>query len=99
MLCALQYFPGLAPVIRESLFEAARSRSDIRDDEAHHDGATVEGFLVEELAPSVLELADRGWANGTGGAVVEIEAPLAGLRIVETQGERTGGILGLNRSD
>ena len=76
------HFPGLAAIIRESLFKAARSRRDVRDDKAHKDGPAVERFLVEKLAASILELTDRGWAQGTASAVGEIEAPLAGFGIV-----------------
>jgi hypothetical protein len=39
-------------------------------------------FLIEKLAASVLELADRWLAQSTALAVGSIEAPLVGLGIV-----------------
>jgi hypothetical protein len=39
----------------------------------------------KKLAPPVLEFDDGGWTQGTAVAVGKIEAPLVGLRIVETQ--------------
>src|SRR6266849_4312763 len=63
----------------------ARIRSDVRYDKSNIDGSTTKCFLVEKLAASILELADRGLAQGTVVAVGKIEAPLVGLGIVEMQ--------------
>jgi hypothetical protein len=60
--------PGFAPVVRKGLFEAAGRRGDVRDDEADQDGPAVDGLLIEELAPAVLEFADHGLAQGAAGA-------------------------------
>src|SRR6202041_332080 len=78
-------FPSLASVVRERLFKVARSRSDVRNNKSNKDGSGIECFLIEKLAASILELADRGLAHGTAVTVGKIEAPLMGLGIVETQ--------------
>src|SRR5262249_40196111 len=72
---------------REGLLEAARVGRDVRDHEADEDRAAVERLLGEELAAAVLELADRGRAQGAARAVREVEAPLARLRVVEAQAQ------------
>ncbi len=78
------YFPSLAPIIRVCLFKAARIRSNIRDDETNKNGSTIKCLLVEKLAAPVFELADCGLGHHTAVDVGKIEAPLAGLGIVET---------------
>src|SRR5262249_23202363 len=85
--CDPVHFPRLAAISRESLLEVTRGRSDVRDHEAHQDRFAIEGFLVDELAPAVLEATDRGYAQSTARAVGEIEAPLAGVRVVQAQGQ------------
>jgi len=77
--------PGLAPVIRECLFETARIPSDVRPDISHENGSPVQCFLIEELAAPILELTDRGLAQRAAAAVGRVETPLVGLGIVETQ--------------
>ena len=75
-------FPRLAPVIRECLFKMDRIRLDVRNDKSNKNGFAIEKLLVEKLAASILELADRGLAQCTGVAIRKIEAPLVGFRIV-----------------
>jgi hypothetical protein len=74
--CDPVHFPGLAAVIGEGLLEVTRIRSDIGDDEADQDGAAVECFLVDEFAPSILELADCRNAQNAAAAAGDIQAPL-----------------------
>ena len=62
-----------------------RIRSDVRDDKSHEDGTAIKRFLVEKLAASILEFADRRLTQGTVFTVGEIEAPLVRLRVVESQ--------------
>jgi len=81
------YFPSLASIIRECLFKAARIRSDIRHDKSNVDGSAIQWFLIEKLAASILEPADRGLSHGSVVAVRKIEAPLVGLGIVQTQAQ------------
>lgn len=45
----------------------------------------LKGFLIEELAPAVLELAYRGLAQRAAAAAGEIEAPLMRFGVVESQ--------------
>ena len=78
-------FPRLPPVIREGLLKMARGRRDVGYDKADEDGSAIECFLGKELAAPILELADRGLAHGAAVAACKIEAPLAGLGIVQTQ--------------
>src|SRR5262249_60286783 len=55
-------------------------------------------FLIVELPASILELADGGLAQRSVVAVGVVQAPLPGLRIVETQGQNlevTGRPIGL----
>lgn len=82
------HFPGLAPIVREGLLEAAGIRSDVRDHESNEDRSAVQGFLGEELAASILELTDRRWAQDPAGDARKIEAPLAGFGVVQTQAQR-----------
>src|ERR1022692_324283 len=79
------HFPRLAPISGERLFKTARIRGDVCYDESNQDSSTMNGFLVKKLATSILELADRGLAKCTVVAIGKIEAPLAGLGIIETQ--------------
>src|SRR5207253_6710594 len=81
------HFPGLAAVSRERLIETARIRSDVRDAQSNQNGSAVELFLIVELGASALELADRRWAQGTRRTAGNIDAPLMGLAVVETQGQ------------
>src|SRR5260370_23974062 len=76
------HFPSLASIVRERLFKAARIRSDVRYNKSNQDGSVIECFLIEKLAASIFELADRGLAHGTALTVGPIEAPLVGLGIV-----------------
>src|SRR5678815_5035751 len=76
-------FPSLNAVIGERLLESIGVRRDLGEHAADQDGAPIEFLLVVELPSSVLELTDRGCAQGAAGAVREIEAPLTRLRIVE----------------
>ena len=62
-------------------------RCDVRDDEPDEDGAAVEVFPGVELAAAVLELADRRWRHRAAAAVREVEAPLAGLGVVEAEAQ------------
>ena len=65
-------------------------RGDVRPDESNIDASAFPEFLVIELAAAVLELADHrlnGLAEGGVFAVGPVDAPLAGLRIVDAQGE------------
>src|ERR1700735_5404149 len=80
--CDPIHFPGLAAVVRKRLFKVARIRSDVRDNKSNKDGSGIECFLIEKLAASILELADRGLAHSTAVTVGKIEAPLMGLGIV-----------------
>src|SRR5438477_8627829 len=79
------HFPRLATVVRERLLEAARVRRDVGDQEAHVDGPAIERLLVIELTAPVLELAGHRLTHGARADVREIEAPLAGFGIVESQ--------------
>src|SRR5438128_2524602 len=79
-------FPSLASIVGECLFETARIRRDVRNNESNKDGSTIQCFLVEKLAASILELAYRGSAEGAVVAIGKIEAPLVRFRIVQTQG-------------
>ncbi len=79
------HFPSLASIVREGLFKTAGTRRDVRYNEPNKDGSAIQCFLVVEFAASILELADRGLAQGAVVAVGKIEAPLVGLWIVETQ--------------
>ena len=44
-------------------------------------------ILGEELTASILEFADLGWVKDANFAIGPVEAPLVGLRIVETQSQ------------
>jgi len=66
----------------------ARIRRDIGDDEADQDGAAVERFLVEEIAPSILELADGRYAQDAGPAAGDIQVPLMRLGIVQAKRQK-----------
>src|SRR5258708_4458984 len=68
--------PVVASIIRERLFKMARIRSDVRNNKSNKDGSAIQCFLVEKLATSIPEVADRGLAQGTAVAVGKIEAPL-----------------------
>src|SRR6185436_15791203 len=90
------HFPCLASIRREGLLEMAGVRCDVRDDEPDENGAAVEVFPGVELAAAVLELADRRWRHRAAAAVREVEAPLAGLGVVEAEAQAfdaTGGAL------
>ncbi len=76
------HFPRLASIVGEGLFETARIRSDARDNKSNIAGSAIQCFLVEKLAASIFESANRGLAQGTAVAVRKIETPLMGLRIV-----------------
>lgn len=75
--------PGLAAVSREGLLEADRVGVERRDHETDEDGASVEVFLVVELAASVDESADGRLSQRSAAAVGEVETPLARPRVVE----------------
>src|SRR5258708_21772138 len=79
------YFPSPASIVREGLLKTAGIRRDVRYNEPNKDGSAIQCFLVVEFAASILELTDRGLAQGAVVAVGKIEAPLVGLWIVETQ--------------
>src|SRR5580704_4436214 len=80
--CDPIHFPSLASVVGKRLFKVARSWSDVRDNKSNNDGSGIECFLIEKLAASILELADRGLAHSAAVTVNKIEAPLMGLGIV-----------------
>jgi hypothetical protein len=63
----------------------AGSGCDIRYDKSNQNVLAIERLLVEELAASILELPNRRWAQIAAAATGEIETPLAGSSIVETQ--------------
>jgi hypothetical protein len=73
-----------------------RIRSDVRPDHSNQDGSAIKWLLIEKLAAAILELADRGHAQGTAAAAGEILTPLVGLGIVEispthqTRGMKSG---------
>ena len=67
------------------MLEFAGFRFDVRDDEANQDRASVEIFLIEKLAPAVLELANRRRAERATFAAREIQTPLLRFRIVQAQ--------------
>src|SRR5258708_6280558 len=69
------------------MFKVAGIRRDVRDDKSNQDGPSAQCLLIEKLAAPVLELANRGLAQGATGAVGEVEAPLVGLGIVEAKGQ------------
>src|SRR5713101_236184 len=75
-------FPSLASIIRKRLFKAARIRGDVRDNKSNKNGPAVQCFLVEKLAASILEFADRGLTKRTAVTVGKIEAPLVGFGVV-----------------
>jgi hypothetical protein len=81
------HFPSLASIVRERLLKVARIRSDAGYNKSNKDGSVIECFLIEKLAASIFELADRGLAQSAAVTVGKIEAPLVGLRIVQAQGE------------
>ena len=87
------HLPGLPSILRESLFKTAGIWSDVRYNKSYKDSSAIQRFLIEKLAPPILELTDRGWAQGAVAAVGKIEAPLVGSWIVETQG-RTLNVTG-----
>jgi len=81
------YFPCLAAVLREGLFEMAGVWRDVRNHEANENRPAVEHLLIEKLAASILELANRRRAHRTSAAVGEVEAPLMRFGIVEAQAQ------------
>jgi hypothetical protein len=60
---------------------------DVRDHEANQDRSPVEHLLIEELASSVVECADRRRVEHAGRGVREREAPLPRHRVVEPEVE------------
>ena len=60
-----------------------RIRGDVRPDHPNHDGSAIKWLLIEKLAAAILELADRGHAQGTAAAAGEMLTPLVGLGTVE----------------
>src|SRR5882672_10472115 len=81
------HFPSFPAVVGKGLFEAARGWSDIGNDEANQNRFAVERFLVVELASSILEFADRRLGQAAAADAGEVEAPLAGLGVVQTQAQ------------
>src|SRR5260370_35782765 len=81
------YFPGLASILRERLFEVGRICVGLRPNKSNQDGSAIRArwFRVVKLAASILEFADRGRAHGSALAGGPIEFPLVGWRIVYTQ--------------
>src|SRR5262249_43379730 len=79
------HFPALAAVVRKGLLEAPGVGAERGDDEPHEDSAAVEGLLVVELAAAVLELADGRLAQRPAARIGEVEARLAGGRVVEPE--------------
>src|ERR1700677_4896753 len=77
------HLPGLAAIVGECLFKVTGIRTDVHPDISHQNASAIKGFLVEEFAPPILELADRRHAGqGAPFAVGIREAPLAGSGIV-----------------
>ena len=82
------YFPRLAPVLRIRLFEVRRIRGDVRPHKSNIDSSTLPEFLIVKLTASVPELADHRLNRLPQGgilAISPIDAPLMGLRIVNSQ--------------
>jgi len=75
-------FPSPASIFRKRLLKAARIRGDVGYYKSNEDGSAVQCFLVEKLAASIFEFADRGLTQRTAVTVGKIEAPLVGLGIV-----------------
>ncbi len=77
----------------------SRVRIDREDRESNPNGSAIEWLLIVKLAAPILELNDRWWhAQNTDSAGGKSEAPLVGLGVVETQGEKlkvTCGAIGL----
>ena len=64
-----------------------RIRSDIGPRAPQQDGAAIEYLLVEQLAATIPELADRRCVQYAVPATGIVLAPLVRLRIVEKQGQ------------
>src|SRR5258705_12980430 len=77
------HFPRLSPVLRIRLLEVRRLRCGRRPGVADEDGAALVALLVVELTTAVLEGADGGDVEGAVLRVGPVDAPLAGLGIVE----------------
>src|ERR1700722_2919643 len=80
-------FPRLAAVIREKLLEVTGSRADLDDHKAHKNGSVSKGFLVDEFSAAIMEFTHRRCARRSDGAVGEVQAPLIGFWVVQTQRE------------
>src|SRR4051794_15251429 len=80
--------PGLAAIGGKRLLEMNRILRDVRDDKSHQNCAPVERFLIIELPAAILEFTDRRNRHCPGSAVREIETPLMGFGIVESQAQR-----------
>src|ERR1700730_16895812 len=93
-------FPRLAAIIRKRLFKVRRIRGHVGPIESNKDCFAVNRILSKKLTLSILEFADLGWVKDANLAVGPIEAPLVGLRIVQTEGQTLDvarGAIGLER--
>ena len=80
-------FPGLAAIIRECLFEVWLTRVGVQPKKANQNGSAVQRILGVKLAAAVPELPDLGYDQGAVLGIGPIEPPLAGLRMVESEGQ------------
>src|SRR6266576_747571 len=90
LICDPVDFPGLASIIRVGLLEVSRIRGDLRPNKSNIDGSALPLLPIVKLAATILELADHrlnGLAQRRIRAVSPINAPLTGLRIVNTQSQ------------
>src|SRR6267154_1481452 len=80
-------FPRLATVFGKGLLEVMRALLDVGPDESDQYRPALEQFLIVELAAPVREFPDGRLTQCTVVAIGEINAPLAGLRVIEKECE------------
>src|SRR5512133_504658 len=80
-------FPSLAFVCGKRLLEPAGNWCDFRNHEPDKDRDAIQSLMAMELPAAILELTDGRWRHDAIAGACEIEAPFAGIGVVEPEAQ------------